>query len=170
MSLNLLDRSVRGGARQQNPLDRSYNVFVRHMAQRLFPTGYDVEPEEQKAPTSLEDLHKCIVKDRRMVVWSGACENTIFDCPETNMDFRAWHDWCHWKGSFPFTLDGERQAVEMQCQHIDMFATGEQRERFKRYVRTDIIGTFSYRDIMGNYPENQRAWTEHLLAGLETVK
>ena len=53
-----------------------------------------------------------------MLVSNQHCENNIFGCAETNMALRAWHDWCHWKGQFGFTLQGEIEAFEMQIEHL----------------------------------------------------
>ncbi len=162
---------LHGGARKVTPLDIGYNIAVRSIARRLFPTGYDTTDNEGDAPTSLSELNTVIQGGAgRMVVWSGACENTIFDCPETNQDFRAWHDWCHWRGQFPFTLDGEKDAVAMQCDNLQtLYGYHADVSKWQLIVRADIIGTFAHREIAGAYPVNQRAWTEHILNGLEQV-
>jgi hypothetical protein len=55
---------------------------------------------------------------KRMRVWSGASEEMIYDNADVNFAFRAWHDLCHWKGQFPFTLEGKIATCEMQCRQL----------------------------------------------------
>lgn len=100
---------------QPLPLSTSLNVIVQHMAHKLFPTGYDVGPD---APDSLEALNGQIAQRGRLVVYSGASDNTIFGAPEINHDFRAWHDWTHWRHQLPFTPEGEQQVAELQIGHM----------------------------------------------------
>lgn len=162
-------RSLHGGARITNPLCIGYNIAVRAMTRRIFTTGYDTVSNINEAPTSLEELNEVMNGGKgRMIVWDGACDRTIFDCPETNQDFRAWHDWAHWVKQAPFTLDGEVKAIDYQCENlITVHGDTDEVAYWRTLLRTDIVGTFAHREITGDYPEDQRAWTEHLLAGLE---
>ena len=162
-----MNDNLTGGARVANPLYRPLNIFVHRMANKLFPCGFDVTMDEDEAPDSLRRLTAHIGETNRMLVWGGDSEDTIFDCPETNWAFRAWHDWCHWKGQFPFTVEGERTAARMQMDHIINFV-GDPVERGKLtwLVHFEVVGQAEHYENYGDFPENQREWTEKKLASV----
>lgn len=141
-----------------NPLDAGFNVAVQTIARRLFPTGYDVAEE---APATLEQLNAHIAATGRMLVWSGASERTIFDDAETNYAFRAWHDWCHWKGQLPFNEEGERAAYAMQLDHLRT-VYGE-RPEWEAILHAEVVGQFDYAAEHGHFPEDQRAFVASYL-------
>lgn len=141
----------------QQPLDRAFNVAVNQIANRLFPTGFDVGAE---APDSLLGIVAHVKATGRMLVWNGASSRTIFADPETNYAFRAWHDWCHWRGNLPFTLEGERQAAAMQMDHVrTLFGDGPIARRFCRLIEAEVIGQAECYARTGGYPLDQRAFT-----------
>lgn len=93
------------------PLDLALNVAIMHIAGKLFPLGFDVSED---APANLDELWELLDAGKRMVVWSGGSNHTIYGCPEVNWSFRAWHDWCHWRGGHDTTLEGELACCDMQ--------------------------------------------------------
>ena len=143
-------------AEHKEPVSRSFNVAVNQIAGRLMPCGFDVAGV---APDSLDQLNRVIEDSGRMLVWDGASESTIFADPETNYAFRAWHDWCHHKGQFAFDREGERQAAEMQCEHIrELYGNSRLSSYMQRLVKAEVLGQAEYFDIHGKFPENQRAF------------
>lgn len=144
----------------QQPFNLAFNVAVNHIAGKLFPCGFDVGPD---APATLDDLNRQFASGRHKVD-NRHSENTVFACPETNWAFRAWHDWCHWKGQYPFTLDGEAAVARMQIEHVRMlYGGGPMLEAFSALIRAEVIGQASYYAATGKFPEDQRAFVRDFL-------
>jgi hypothetical protein len=143
-------------------LDIHFNVAVLHIAQRLFPCGFDVLDD---APGTYERLICHLDSGKRMAVRSGGSEQTIFGDPEVNYAFRAWHDWCHWRGRHTFTFYGELAAYDMQCAHlVELYGVSDQTKNWQRIVYAEIIGQRLFCDRYGQFPDNQRAFVESFLA------
>jgi hypothetical protein len=142
-------------------LDRGFNVAVRTIAARLFPTGFDVTPDEGKAPATLAALRHEVAKTGRMLVWSGGSERTIFGCADTNHHFRAWHDWCHLKHGLEFTLEGERAAAHVQAQHlIQRYGVGHtDLHRWLRILYAEVIAQAEHFEYWREFPNNQKGFT-----------
>lgn len=68
----------------KGPLDIHFNVAVLHIANHLFPCGFDVS---DNAPDTYEKLCAILDAGKRMVVWSGGSEATIYCSPEVNYAF-----------------------------------------------------------------------------------
>ncbi len=153
---------------RRNPLDRAFNVAVNHMASKIFPSGFDVS---DNAPQDHETLFALLNAGRRMLVWSGGSDRTIFDCPSTNHAFRAWHDWCHWTGSHPFTPLGEFQVYKMQRDHLtELYGFATIRHwNWHKILYTEIIGQLEYQREHGEFPDDQRAFADEYLLHLDTL-
>lgn len=146
----------------KKPYCLSFNIAVHAICARLFPCGYDVA---ERAPTNLEDLTAHIARTGRMLVWSGASDNTIYGDSETNWAFRAWHDWCHWKGQHEFNLVGERACMEMQLEHLRT-VYGRSHPDFHLWaaiLEAEIIAQASIHAESGEFPADQRQFTESLI-------
>jgi len=122
----------------------------------LLPGGYDVS---DTAPETYEELIAHLDAGGRMVVYSGGSQLTIYSDPEVNFAFRAWHDWCHWRGRHDFSHGGERAACAMQGDHlITLYGESAQTLRWWRILHAEIIGQRDYFDRHGEFPEDQRAF------------
>lgn len=139
------------------PLFPAFNVAVHQIAARLLPCGFDVAAE---APSTLEQLQSRVTKTGRLLVWSGASDATIFGDAETNYAFRAWHDWCHWRYSLPFNLDGEREAAKRQIEHVAQLYGERQSWHFGNIVWAEVVGQAEHFAAFGGFPEDQRAFTK----------
>ncbi len=147
------------------PHDASFDRVVVEIAGRLLPNGFDVAED---APTSLEQLVERMNRTGRMCVWSGASEYTIYGSPRVNFAFRAWHDWCHWRGRFPFTFLGEAATCEMQWRHLaDWYPDSADLRRYANIVFTEILGQAAYHHRHGDFPGNQRRFAQQMLHVLE---
>ena len=135
------------------PLDTSLNVAIMHIATKLFPTGFDVSLD---ALATFDELKAHLDAGKRMVVFSGGSGTTIYGDPEVNWCFRAWHDWCHWRGSHPLSLKGERATCVMQAQHLlTLYGNGPQVRRWIRIIHAEIIGQADFYRDHGHFPVDQ---------------
>jgi len=144
--------------------DIHFNAAVLTICSRLWPGGYDVS---NAAPETYEELIAHLDAGHRMVVYNGGSEQTIYGDPEVNFAFRAWHDWCHWRGRHDFSHEGERAACAMQSEHlIALYGESSQTRRWRRILQAEIIGQRDHFDRHGAFPEDQRAFAENYLAAL----
>lgn len=143
------------------PLDPSLNSAILTIAGRLFPDGFSISTD---APQTYHQLTSLLDSGKGLIVWSGSSEMTIYAAPEVNYAFRAWHDWCHWRGQHPFTLKGESAVYEMQCSHLTSMSNDQDTiRRWRRILYAEIMGQNIYRDRYGQFPEDQRAFVEAFL-------
>ena len=135
------------------PLDTDLNVAIMHIATKLFPTGFDVSAD---APATFEELKAHLDAGKRMVVFSGGSGATIYADPEVNWCFRAWHDWCHWRGNHPLSLKGEHATCAMQAQHLlTLYGNGPSVRRWIRIIHAEIIGQADFYRDHGHFPVDQ---------------
>lgn len=152
---------------RHGPLDHGLNVAVLHIARKLLPAGFDVSGD---APDTYEAIVRQFESGKRYVVYAGGSENTIFGDPEVNYHFRAWHDWCHWKGSFDFSFQGEYGVFGMQCEHLmAVYGSGEKTEKWKRILFADIIGQKLYFQRHQRFPVDQMGFVLQFLEKQENV-
>lgn len=142
-------------------LDLGLNVAIMHISSRLFPCGFKVEHDEMKAPSTFQQL-KAMLDQRNgaMIVYGGGSDHTIYGDPEVNYAFRAWHDWCHYKGNHDFTPEGEAMAAEMQIKHLEAVygADCENVKRWSGIIRAEVNGQGEYLARYGRFPEDQRGF------------
>lgn len=150
-------------------LDRGFNVAVHTIANRLFPTGFDVS---DNAPETLTDLKAHVRRTGRIVVARKGSDRTIFGDPETNFAFRAWHDHCHLRdanGRFnlsapghEFDQVGEFETFQEQWKDLTK-QYGSPKARWIDILHAEIMGQFAYHEIHGEFPHDQRAFVEAYL-------
>lgn len=152
---------------QYKPIDPAFNRAVIAIARHLFPHGFDVSPD---APETLEDLKAHVDQTGRMVVYKDMAMDTIFASHEARWAFRAWHDQCHLRGMYPFTVEGERKVVEEQIADIFKLSYAWKMSgvwsfaecaRFASLVHDEVLGQVAYAvNHHGNFPAHQRAEVE----------
>ena len=97
------------------------------VAGNLFTEGFDVAPD---APSTYRALKAHLDAGKRLVVYDGGSEGTIYVTPAVNHAFRAWHDFSHWTGKHDFSVRGECAVFAMQRQHLlDLYGDNKQTER-----------------------------------------
>jgi hypothetical protein len=120
---------------------------------RLLPDGFDVS---DSAPQTYEQLKALMDAGNRLRVWAGGSEDTIYKEPYVNYAFRAWHDLCHWRGQFSFTLQGEIATCEMQCrQLLEFYGKNETTHEWCAVLRAEIVGQALYFQRHKRFPEKQ---------------
>jgi hypothetical protein len=140
------------------PLDPNLNVAILNITSRLLPAGFDVF---NTAPATYEALKKHLDPGGRMIVLSGRSETTIYADAHVNHAFRAWHDFCHWRGCFDLTAEGERAACAMQCD--DLCELYGDRPEWRRLVHAEVVAQAEYFKRHRRFPSNQRAFVETYL-------
>jgi hypothetical protein len=149
-------------------LNMGLNPAVHTIAKKLFPCGYLVS--ETEAPATYEALRERLNSGQPMMVYSGASDNTIFGDREVNWAFRAWHDWCHWKGGYDFTSEGEAAACEMQVEHIKtLYGDNEETQLWADILRAEVNGQAQYEAIHGEFPKDQKAFIREYLKAPEVA-
>lgn len=125
-------------------LEIGFNVAVAHLADKTARSFRVADI----APHAHEELIHQIETHGIIVVWSGASEHTIFGDPEINYAFRAWHDWCHWRGGHDFSPEGESAASRMQCAHLAaLYGETPRTRRWCKTIEAEIIGQMRYREF-----------------------
>lgn len=94
------------------PMNPLFNTATNLITARIFPVGFDVC---HSAPNRLEDLHTALNYFGRMSIWDGEREDTCFGDTETWRQFRAWHDWVHYRYDCAFSMEGEHKALHIQA-------------------------------------------------------
>ena len=146
------------------PLDVELNAAILTIAARLFPCGYLISED---APDTYDKLVVHLDCGKPLVVFAGGSEQTIYGDREVNYAFRAWHDWCHWRGGHPFNREGEQAVYAMQCQHlVQLYDYSLRTRRWFDILYAEIIGQQLYFEQHRQFPADQRAFVERFLAGL----
>lgn len=138
------------------PLIVDLNAAIVEMAASILSDGFDVADD---APHTFEALKAHLDVGRRLVVWSGGSRATICADPRVNYAFRAWHDWCHWRGNHDLSLDGEIATCEMQCrQLVARYGDAERTRYWCAIVRAEIVGQGLFYHRHKRFAENQRGF------------
>jgi hypothetical protein len=75
------------------------------MASRFLPKGFKTA---RKAPSTYEEIKTLLDNGKPIVVDSGGSNHTIYADKHINYAFRAWHDYCYWKGRVAPRAPGRR--------------------------------------------------------------
>ena len=54
----------------------------------------------------------------RLAIWDGDHKDTCFGDTETWRQFRALHDWVHYRYGCSFTMEGEHEGLHIQADQI----------------------------------------------------
>lgn len=139
-----------------SPFDSRLNIAILHITSRLLPNGFDVS---DVAPDTYEKLKAHLCAGKRMAVWSGGSEATVYGHRSVNFAFRAWHDFCHWEGGHDFTLEGEIATCEMQCQHLfEFYGDCERIQVWCSLLRAEIVGQALFFHRHKRFPDDQRSF------------
>lgn len=134
-----------------------FNCAVQTLTKMVWPQGYDLSATE--APDSLKKLKAEYAARKRITVFSGSSEHTIFADAGINQDFRAWHDYCHLTLNADFSLEGETAACNLQSLHIrQRYGEGETSAFMIQLLEAEVIGQALYYRRYKSYIDNQRAF------------
>ena len=152
---------------QTKPLDRGLNAAILHIAGKLFRTGYDVSAD---APSTFKALKAHLDAGKRMVVYNGGSDRTIYDDDEVNFAFRAWHDWCHWRYGLSFSPAGEMATCIAQISHLkELFGQSQTTERWADILWAEVAGQSQYYARHKAFVQDQRGFVEAYLVDSEAA-
>jgi hypothetical protein len=140
------------------PLDPALNATILSIAARLFPDGFEVSPD---APGTYKALKAHLDTGKRLVVYDGGCEGTIYANPKVNHALRAWHDYSHWKGEHDFSVEGECAVFVMQRRHLlYLYGDTEQTRRWINILNAEVVGQRLFYERHKRFVEDQRGFIE----------
>jgi len=143
-----------------NPVDQAWNVAVRHIANKVCPSGWDEFATFAEAPTTLAALTAYAQDHGRLCIATEDSDGTIFDCADTNVHLRAWHDSVHFRHQLAFNVAGEAAAVYVQAMQVYyLYGVTDQTIRWVQLLLADILGLVIHVKQTGKYPKNKRAGT-----------
>ena len=123
---------------QINVRVETFGEAIVTLVDRLLPRGFDVGDD---APQTYTQLKALLDTGKRLIVWSGGCEQIIYTHPNINVAFRAWHDHCHWMGGYDFSLEGEIAACDLQCrQLLEHHGDNPVTQSWCALIRAEVIG------------------------------
>ena len=147
------------------PFDRRLNAAILHIANLLFPIGFDVSAD---TPSTYRQLRAHLDAGNRMVVYNGGSDGTIYADPEVNYAMRAWHDWAHYRHNNDFSVGGEAANCAVQCAQLrELYGDCPTTARWCEILRAEIIGQRLYYERHKRYVNDQRAFVEAYLADPE---
>lgn len=109
------------------------------------------------APQCFSDLVAHSFK--RLVVWSGASDKTIYGDPRINHAMRAWHDSIHIKLGADFSIVGETRVAIEQARLIGSDTMG-------KIILAEVVGQTKYFNRYGIFPLDQVKFVSNYLKGL----
>lgn len=120
------------------PMNQAFNDATNCIAARIFPLGFDIC---RAAPNTMTELEAALNIHGRMAIWDGEWEDTCFADTETWRQFRAWHDWVHYRYDCAFSLPGEHKALHIQAgQLMRLFGRGEDVVEMIALMFCNIVG------------------------------
>lgn len=138
------------------PFDPGLNQVVIHIASRLVPEFAVADT----VPATYEELKRHLDAGNKLLVAREGSGKTIFGAPEVNYAFRAWHDWCHWKGEFDFSLSGECATCSLQISQLrKFFGVDDRTAQWARLLVAEVVGQRQYYEKYRTYIADQRAFT-----------
>lgn len=159
----------RPGAAKRNraPLSPDLNRVILAIAGRLFPDGFDVAAD---APATWPALKALLDSGKRLVVFGGGADATIYADPAVNHAFRAWHDHTHWQLDCDFSVAGEIAVCAEQCRAVfahcgDTAATRD----MCAILEADIVGQRLFHQRHKRYVDDQRGFVDAYLQDPETA-
>lgn len=122
----------------RSPVNPQFNEACVRVASYVFPLGFDVY---RGAPNTGPELNHLMDLYGRMAIWSGDYSTTCFADTETWWQFRAWHDWVHYRFGCQFNMPGEHMACHIQAgQLMRLFGRGEDVTRMIALLFCNVIG------------------------------
>lgn len=134
------------------PLNETLNCVIELMAEQI---DYEVA---DAAPGTYRELVDHMDAGKRLVVYSGGSDYTIFGDPAVNYAFRAWHDCTHYNYECDFSTVGEMFTCNQQITDIINVFGADIAQQCIPYLVAEIIGQSFYYKKYGEYISDQRGF------------
>jgi hypothetical protein len=90
-------------------------------------------------------------------------ESTVFSSPEDNYAVRAWHDWAHIRGMYPFNIGGEARSMALQMADIvRLCGNSDTHKHTFRLLWIEVMGQIMHKELHGVFPKDQVTFTEDM--------
>lgn len=137
----------------REPLDIGFNIATRSIANRLNRTGWDEVEKFEDAPTTYEEVQAYYKQHGRLCIAQEASKFSIFDCEDTNVHYRAWHDAVHVTKGFKFNVAGEAATCSVQIAMLyRLYGDNPATRRWCRILLADTLGLVLYFQRNGTWP------------------
>lgn len=148
----------------QKPILQSFNDAIVYIATRLFPLGFDVF---NAAPNSYEELRASMERTNRLAIWTGDYTDSAFADSEVWRQFRAWHDWTHYRYGCGFNMLGEHEACHVQAGQLRrLYGSGEDVAQMVALLFQSILGPLEQQaagiKVESNYQLSLDQWESWL--------
>jgi len=100
---------------------------------------------------------------KKIHIWNGESEKTIFGDSKFNLYFRAWHDYIHIKYGFGYSQTDEAIVSDIQKNQLPKDWIFE-----RELIHAEIVGQAHYNYINNSFVKEQRLFTIEYLQ--DTVK
>lgn len=131
------------------PVSQELNDASIEICTRIFPFGFDVTDD---APNSFDELSDALRHTGRMAIWAGDFSHTAFADTEAWREFRAWHDWVHYRYDLRFSLPDEHAVCHVQAaQLVRLYGRGENVAKMVAVLFCTILDTLE-QPLSGNTP------------------
>jgi hypothetical protein len=111
------------------------------------------------APNSWKALKQ--FKGRNVLpVFNGACDSSIYNNPNDNIIFRAWHDCVHLENNLSFSSQDEKKVGLIQCNQLRLMGAPV---HVINAIFFDVVGQVEYYALMGEFVVNQREFVQSCL-------
>lgn len=155
----------------RRPLDVHFNLAVRHIS-FVAMDGYRrfVLTDNGSLCDTYEKICAYYKQHKRVLIWSGESDKSIFACKETNHYSRALHDLIHIKKGFDFSAQGE---IDVCAESISLLRQAYPKEPNLDYwcklMDCEIIGQVEYLTRNGHFVGNQMGFTKAYLSDKESA-
>ena len=111
------------------------------------------------APNTWKELQK--FKGCKVIpVFNGNCENTIYQKPNDNIIFRAWHDSIHLEYGLSFKPVDEKKVGLIHCQQLRAIGAPT---HVINAIYFDVVGQVEYYSLIGEFLSNQVAFVQECM-------
>lgn len=150
--------------KKTEPFSLKLNNFIDEMfselwdkANFIFKDTDDFDPKDIEGTFKkhLDRFHKT----REIHIWTGESSINIFGDIDTNLKFRAWHDYIHLTEGLGYDVISESIVGEIQKSQLPVSYAFE-----KELLHIEIIGQAQYHFMHGDFVDNQRDFTVQYLS------
>ena len=122
-------------------------------------------------PADIEGTLKKHIKrfeeTKKINIWTGCSDKTIFASDEINHKFRAWHDFYHITKNLSYFEEGEKKVCELQKNDLPKNYNFE-----KTLLDIEIVGQVEFFKEKNDFPINQHKFCKDFLiyGQIEAIK